>query len=105
MSLIAGIALGAAAIIALISGNVLGLAAANGWTEIAWGAAAAILLFNTVIPRRKKTVEEPDRSTEPRRRVEPAAAPSPQDNGRRSLDEQEIGARPVARQRPGADQD
>jgi uncharacterized membrane protein YfcA len=105
MSLIVGIALGAAAIIALISGNVLGLAAANGWTEIAWGAAAAILLFNTVIPRRKKTVEEPDRSTEPRRRVEPAAAPSPQDNGRTSLDEQEIGARPVVRQRPGADQD
>jgi hypothetical protein len=35
---------------------VLGLAAANGWTELAWGVAAAILLFNTVIPRRRTTV-------------------------------------------------
>ena len=56
MSFIVGVALGAAAIIALISGNVLGLAAANGWTEIGWGAVAAILLFNTMIPRRRKTV-------------------------------------------------
>jgi hypothetical protein len=57
MSLIVGIALGAAAVIALISGNVLGMAAANGWTEVAWGASAAILLFNTLIPRRRRTVE------------------------------------------------
>jgi hypothetical protein len=56
MSLIVGIALGAAAVIALISGDVLGLAAANGWTELAWGIAAAILLFNTLIPRRRRTV-------------------------------------------------
>jgi len=57
MSLIVGVALGAAAIIALVSGNVLGMAAANGWTEILWGVAAAILLFNTVIPRRRREVE------------------------------------------------
>ena len=57
MSLIVGVALGAAAIIALVSGNVLGLAAANGWTELGWGIAAAILLFNTLIPRRRRTVE------------------------------------------------
>lgn len=56
MSLIVGVALAAAAIIALASGDVLGLAAANGWTELAWGAAAAILLFNTVIPVRRTTV-------------------------------------------------
>ena len=55
MSLIVGVALAAAAIIALASGDVLGLAAANGWTELAWGVAAAILLFNTVIPRRRTT--------------------------------------------------
>src|SRR5450755_2732745 len=55
MSLIVGVALAAAAIIALVSGDVLGLAAANGWTELAWGVAAAILLFNTVIPRRRTT--------------------------------------------------
>jgi hypothetical protein len=56
MSLIVGIALGAAAIIALISGNVLGMAAANIWTEIGWGACAVILLFNTLIPRRRREV-------------------------------------------------
>jgi hypothetical protein len=56
MSLIVGIAFAAAAIIALASGNVLGLAAANRWTELAWGVVAAILLFNTVIPRRRRTV-------------------------------------------------
>jgi hypothetical protein len=56
MSLIVGIALGAAAVIALISGNVLGMAAANGWTELAWGVAAVILLFNTLVPRRRHTV-------------------------------------------------
>jgi hypothetical protein len=56
MSLIVGCALGAAAIIALISGNVLGMAGANGWTELGWGVAAAILLFNSMIPRRTRTV-------------------------------------------------
>ena len=56
MSLIVGAALGAAAVMGLVSGNVLGLAAANGWTELAWGIAAAILLLNTVVPRRRRTV-------------------------------------------------
>ena len=65
MSLIVGVALGAAAIIALISGNVLGMAAANGWTELAWGIAAAILLFNTLVPRRRRTVMADDRVIEP----------------------------------------
>jgi lysylphosphatidylglycerol synthetase-like protein (DUF2156 family) len=56
MSLIVGVALGAAAIIALISGNVLGLAAANGWTKLGWAVAAVILLFNSLIPRRRRVV-------------------------------------------------
>src|ERR1700727_2636098 len=56
MSLIGGVALGAAAVISLISGNVLGLAAANGWTELAWAVSAAILLLNTLIPRRRTEV-------------------------------------------------
>lgn len=58
MSLIVGVALGAAAVIAAINGDVLGMAAANTWTEIAWGAAAAILLFNTMMPRRRRTVTD-----------------------------------------------
>lgn len=49
MSLIVGIALATAAVIALVSGNVLGMAAANVWTEILWGGAAAILLFSSAI--------------------------------------------------------
>jgi hypothetical protein len=56
VSLIVGLALGAAAVIALISGNVLGLAAANGWTKLAWAVSAAILLLNTLIPRRRTEV-------------------------------------------------
>ena len=56
MSLIVGVALGAAAVIALISGDVLGLAAANHMTELAWGIAAAILLVNTLVPRRRRRV-------------------------------------------------
>ena len=54
--MIVGVALAAAVVIAVASGDVLGLAAANGWTEFAWGVVAAILLLNTVIPRRRKTV-------------------------------------------------
>jgi hypothetical protein len=56
MSLIVGVALGAAAVIALVSGNVLGMAAANGWTKLGWAACAVILLFNTLVPRRRRTV-------------------------------------------------
>jgi hypothetical protein len=56
ISLIVGVALAVAVVIAVASGDVLGLAAANGWTEFAWGVVAAILLLNTVIPRRRKTV-------------------------------------------------
>jgi hypothetical protein len=59
MSLIVGVALGAAAVIAVISGNVLGLAAANSWTRVGWGVCAVILLFNTLVPRRTRTIEEP----------------------------------------------
>jgi hypothetical protein len=53
MSLIVGLALGACAIIALISDNVLGLAAANGWTELGWGIAAVLLVLNVLAPRRR----------------------------------------------------
>lgn len=51
MSLIVGLVLAACAIIALVDGDILGLGAANIWTIIALGAAAVVLLFNTVLPR------------------------------------------------------
>jgi hypothetical protein len=76
MSLIVGIALAAAAIIALASGDVLGLAAANGWTELAWGVAAVILLFNTVIPRRRTTVATGYAGGVGRRRASAVAPPA-----------------------------
>lgn len=54
MSFLVGCALGACAIIALVNGDVLGLAAANGWTELGWGIAAAILLLNVFSPRGRR---------------------------------------------------
>ena len=60
MSLLVGIGLGAAAVIAFISHNVLGLAAANHWTELGWAIAAAILLFNFLAGRRRRrAITEP----------------------------------------------
>ena len=65
MSLIVGLALGACSVIALVDGrDVLGLAAANGWTKLGWGAAAAFLLINTLLPRKgghKRGEEDVDR--------------------------------------------
>lgn len=53
-SLIVGLALGAASVIALFDGDdVLGLAAANGWTALGWGVASAILLITALLPRIK----------------------------------------------------
>lgn len=51
ISLVVGLALGACAIIALIDGDILGLGAANIWTIIGLGAAAVVLLVNTLLPR------------------------------------------------------
>jgi hypothetical protein len=80
MSLIVGLALGAAAVIGAISGNVLGLAASNSWTRVGWGVCAVILLFNTLVPRRTRTIEEPVADDRPRARervARPAAESEP----------------------------
>lgn len=63
MSLIVGLALAACAVIALIDGDVLGLAAANWAVELAWGIAAVILLLNLLAPRvtRTEAVHDADR--------------------------------------------
>jgi hypothetical protein len=58
MSLIVGLALGAAAIFAAVDGDVLGLAAANFWTEIGWAIAAVLLLFNLFAPRIEHTEDD-----------------------------------------------
>jgi hypothetical protein len=114
-SLIVGVALGAAAVIGAISGNVLGLAASNAWTRLGWGACAVILLFNTMVPRRRRTVTEPvayDQSRARRadsvpvartsRAVEPAGVPETADS--RATDEDRTEPL-VSRDRDGATND
>lgn len=52
MSLIVGIALAALCLIALANGHgALGIFAANGLTELVWGAAAALLIVLSLLPR------------------------------------------------------
>lgn len=51
VSMIAGVALGLAAVLAIVDGDVLGLAAANTWTIVGWGAASAVLLATALLPR------------------------------------------------------
>ena len=94
MSLIVAVGLGAAAVIALIQGNVLGMAAANIWTEIGWLAATAALLFNTIVPRRTRTVEdESEREREP----------EPRDERPRTVEREPVAARQLAGERQSAD--
>jgi Domain of unknown function (DUF4383) len=96
MSLIVGIALAVAAVIGLIGGNVLGMAASNIWTEILWGASAAILLLNTLAPRRTRTVvREPVPVQQPQSATpEPAAPAGP------TQDQRPLRPEPVAAQEP-----
>ena len=94
-SLFVGLALGAAAIIGLIDGDVLGLAAANWATELGWGIAAVLLVLNVLAPRVGKDdhVEhhrEPGVDRDHHRDHEPAV-----DRDRDGVDDRE--ERPVAR--------
>jgi hypothetical protein len=55
LGLIVGIALAAAAILAIVDGpGVLGLAAANWAVELGWGIAAVLLLLNVFAPRMRR---------------------------------------------------
>jgi len=52
MSLLVGLTLGAASVIAISDGDdVFGIFAANGPTELVWGVAAAVLLLLALLPR------------------------------------------------------
>jgi hypothetical protein len=52
MSLLVGLALAACAVIAIVDGqDVLGLAAANGWTKLGFAVAGGVLLLNALMPR------------------------------------------------------
>ena len=76
MSLIVGISLVGLCLIALANGHgALGLFAANGLTELVWGAAGALLIVLSLLPRvggkTKRGYERPV-AAENTRRVEPA---------------------------------
>ncbi len=52
MSLLVGLVLGAAAVIAVIRGDgVFGIFAANHLTELVWGAAGLLLILLALLPR------------------------------------------------------
>src|SRR5688500_4617756 len=94
-SLVVGLALGAAALIGWIDGDVLGLAAANWLTELGWGIAAVLLVLNVFAPRVGKDdhVEhhrEPGVDRDHHRDHEPVV-----DRDRDGVDDRE--ERPVAR--------
>jgi hypothetical protein len=58
VSLLVGLALCACAVIALIDGHdVLGLAAANGWTTLGFGVAGVLMVLNALMPRRTRRRE------------------------------------------------
>ncbi len=62
MSLIVGLALGAASVISLYDGqDVFGIFAADGETSLGWGAAAAVLLVVALLPRVGKGRHADDR--------------------------------------------
>jgi hypothetical protein len=84
-SLVVGIAFAGVAIIALADHHsALGLFAANIWTIVLWGASAALLLLNTLLPRtassRPVVVSQPAVTplpTAPVTASEPAASHEP----------------------------
>jgi hypothetical protein len=57
MAILVGLALAACCVIAVVDGHdVLGLAAANTWTKVAFGAAALASLLAALMPRRERRV-------------------------------------------------
>jgi hypothetical protein len=101
MSLIVGLALGAAAVIALIDKqDVFGIFAANGLTKLVWGAAGALLIVLSLLPRvggNKHKQDELQRGRAPRsERVaepEPEPAREPVRFGRQDTESSKTGSR------------
>jgi hypothetical protein len=72
LSLIVGLVLGAASVIALVDGDdVFGIFAANGLTKLVWGVAAAVLIVLALLPRvGRKKADADDRDQRGTRPVE-----------------------------------
>jgi hypothetical protein len=81
LSLIVGLALGAASVIALYDKqDVFGIFAANGLTTLVWGAAGGLLILLSLLPRvgaKKDEPEERPARREPAPRRERAAEAEP----------------------------
>jgi hypothetical protein len=76
MALIVGLVLGAASVISMVDGDdVFGIFAANGLTQLAWGAAAVALLLLALLPKvgRKRKAEHVDDHHRHHREGEPVA--------------------------------
>jgi hypothetical protein len=78
MSLIVGTALVVLCLIALANGHgALGIFAANGLTELVWGAAGGLLIILSMLPRvggGTRHIDERSATTHSTRRVEPRAS-------------------------------
>ncbi len=78
MSAIVGIGLLVAAVLGAVTGDVLGLAAANWVTAAIWAVAGVLLLLNVLSPRRERTRELEFREPAPQGPAPDAqAAPAP----------------------------
>ena len=76
MSLLVGLVLAAAAVIAVIRGDgVFGIFAANHLTELVWGAAAVLLILLALLPRVGGDKDGEDRSDPVRLRPRAGATP------------------------------
>jgi hypothetical protein len=75
LSLIVGLALGAASVISMVDGDdVFGIFAANGLTQLVWGVAAAVLLVLALLPRVGGGKQRDERDEAPRLQREPRTA-------------------------------
>ena len=83
MSLIVGTSLVVLCLIALANGHgARGIFAANGLTELVWGAAGGLLIFLSLLPRvgrRTRHIDERLATTRSTRRVEPEPRPGQAD--------------------------
>ena len=113
MSLIVGLALAAASLIALYDKqDVFGIFAANGLTKLVWGAAGALLILLSLLPRvgGKRQPQDETRRSAPREdrasRREPVGEPEPDREpvrfGRRDSESSETGSRRASESRVAA---
>lgn len=98
VSLIVGLVLAAASLIALYDKqDVLGIFAANGLTKLVWGAAGALLIVLSLLPRvgGKRKADEPPARRQPAPRQTPADEREPVRSDRERASDG-VGSRPAA---------